>query len=163
MIKNYFVLRQANKSIGLRSNETSYILGFENKVQARHVQYNMHPEQELQLVRSGNIINVGEEVQLGLRQLGVDRHFNSIIIEDVKVVVAKSDQSLPSALKDGGFHMETLPGEEFICMPFTKHIGIIIPLEIDYEDNKQIVLSADLIEPFIEMGDYVKSLNNLLN
>lgn len=151
-MKHFYCIKQGSKYVGLRDNNASYVLGFKSVVQARHVQYNMCPDPALELKRVKPILDVTAEVALGLKQLDIHKPIQSpvVIDPDVMLRIPKPPTDLPESMKDGNFHLETLKAEEFICMPFTNHVGIIILNDVIDENIKEIIFECDLVEPIFD-------------
>ena len=152
MMKTFYCIKQGNKCIGLRDNEKSYIIGFRSGIQARHIQYNIHPEPVIEIRRVKPVLNVSDEIHEGLLNLNVMKTLKEPIMIDPDVVlrVPKAPGNVHPSLTEAGYHLETVSSEDFICMPFTHYIGIIIPNEILIEDDKEIILQCDLVEPIFD-------------
>ena len=158
MISHYYLIKQGSKVIGLRHSELSYVVGFRSPMQARHVQYNMHPEKDL-MMRRGEPMDVSPDVRQGLVTLGAPRDTIQSIYLDVmaKLVIAKNDAT-SEFMRDGSFHLATIKSEDLMCMPFTNYIGIILPTDIINEDDDNIEFACDVIDPFYDQKMYASTL-----
>lgn len=156
-MNNFYCIKQGNKYVGLHDKDHSYVIGFRSPVQARHVQYNMHPEPDLTLRRLNQKMDVSFEVSLGLRELQVEKQLRSPIVIDPDVIlrVPKAPQR-ESVLNDGGYHLATVVADDFICMPFTHFVGIIIPNDVLEENDDEIFLECDLVEPIFDPDMFQK-------
>jgi len=151
-MNSFYCIKQGNKCIGLRDKDKSYVIGFRSSIQARHVQYSMHPEPVLEVRRVKPILSVTQEVTEGLSELNVFKTLKEPIIidPDAFLRVPKAPYELSETMRDAGYHLATVEPEECICMPFTPYVGIIIPNEIIAEDDKEIILQCDIVEPIFD-------------
>ena len=153
-MNSFYCIKQGNKCIGLRDQDKSYVIGFRSGIQARHVQYSMHPDPILEVRRVKPLLDVTQEVNEGLSELNVFKTLKEPIIIDPDAIlrIQKAPDGLPQSMTDAGYHLATIEPEEFICMPFTHYVGIIIPHEIIEEDDKEIILQCDIVEPIFDVS-----------
>lgn len=149
MLPQYFCLRQGAKYVGLREFNKSYVVGFRSALQARHVQYTMHPEAQPHLIRNNGMLDVTSDVGIGLRQLSMRRELQSPVLLEpgAHLVIPKAPENMPPHLQDGGYHVLTMEGEDFLTMPLTRHVGLIITGDIIDENKKNITILCDVVEP----------------
>lgn len=158
LASHFYIIRQGIKNYGVRTPDHSYVIGFKNVIHARHVYYNMHPEMEPSVVRN-KTMNIGSEVQQGLVEFGIYKQRSNILIDiNSKLVFKKANRSNHASMNDGGFHLFTMPAEEFISLPMSKQVGIIIPSDFDEDNDDEIVMLADIVEPFIDYEVFRQSL-----
>lgn len=125
-----------------------YIIGFQSVAQARKVQYSLAPEPSLYLQRT-DFEDVTPQINEGLTKFGVASLDASIIIDTrARLHIPKGDAKLPSdhPLNDGNFHLSSIPMEEFLMFPFEKDIGIIIPYDLEKEDDNEFVFVSQVVE-----------------
>lgn len=153
-----YVLRRGNQSIGLSFDDKTYVIGFKNVINARHVMYNMKPVPEIKFIRNDRE-NVSKEISAGLHDMGIIRTMPDVFIDvNAKLIVSKCTNNTMEPMYDGGFHLETVDSSDFLAHPFEKHVGIIIANDIYDEDNNNIIINADLVEPFFDKTAFVKAL-----
>ena len=149
MVPQYFCLRQGSKYVGFRQMERSYVVGFRSVYQARHVQYTMHPSADLSLRRQNPPIDISKDMEAGMDQLSMRRPLQSPVILEpgAHLVIPKAPVDMPPELQDGGYHVLTVPGEDFLTMPLTRHVGIVITSDIIEETDTNIVIMCDVLDP----------------
>lgn len=135
-IKQMFTLKQGNKTVGLVHKNNHYIIGFESFIKARKVQYNLHPNPEIMLVRGDTI---DKHLYFGDIDLKLDI--------DATLFLPKYKGSPNDPMNDGNYHLNSEIYNEFIVYPFFKNIGIILPTELKDEDENEFMFKAHVIEP----------------
>jgi len=139
--KMMFTIKQGNKTVGLSHKEKHYVIGFENVIMARRVQYSMHPEDNITLMR-GDGINLSNH----LEQIRIQK--TSLILDvEATIFVPKYKGSACNPLGDGSFHLGIEKYDEFVTYPFTKSLGIILPHKILHEDDEEFTIQSHVIEP----------------
>ncbi len=73
-----------------------------------------------------------------------------VIDPDALLTFFKPEPGEEIPFHEQDLHLETKNGEDFVCWPFTHHVGIIIPSEIESEDEETIRLVVDVIEPWFD-------------
>lgn len=139
-----------------------YVIGFQNLMLARKVQYNMTPEPCFRLYRR-NWENVTDEVNAGLESLGSSQIDGSVVLDTQALLhVPLKDASLPDAMNEGMFHLETVSFEDFLMYPFDKNVGIIMPYNIEKEDGVEIVITSNVVENAKSVKSFRSMLNKML-
>lgn len=162
------VIKQGHKTVcyneitsALRTRP--YLIGFTNVTLARNVQYNLPADPNIRLLRR-DFIDVTQEVANGLDELNVPRpDATSIIIDPrAQLYIPKNQNPVSShPLHDPGYHLDEIPYEDFMMYPFDKNIGIIMPYEIETEDDNMFTLRANVIEATESINAFRKSLPKL--
>lgn len=139
--KVMYTVKQGNKTVGLSQNNKYYIIGFENPVLARKVQYNLQPNPEITLLRGKNINLASTLNDFGLK--------NTDLFLDIEATlfIPKFKGSVQDPMNDGGYHLGADNYNEFIVYPFTKSIGLVLPFKLDDEDEDEFMFRAHVIEP----------------
>jgi hypothetical protein len=125
-----YTIKQKNKTIGLKYNDRSYIIGFSKLIVARNVYYKLHPEPKFTLIKNDNNIIVDD------------------IIFDNKATlfIPKCKGSILDPMNDGGFHLSQMKTEEFYILP-KNGVGIILPYNMTEEDENEFIFKAHVFDP----------------
>lgn len=151
---NPFSYREVTPSSKMRH----YIIGFASNILARKVQYTMAPTPSLRLYRS-DYDDVSQQVSRGLMEFGVPALQSQLVLDTrAKLHISKSNPNLPSdhPLNDGNFYISQVPISDFLMYPFVENIGIIMPYDLDKEDDSELVFSTSVIEQ-TDSIDYFRS------
>ena len=139
---SYFIKRGANH-VGLteviKTRNLNYVVGFQNIIHARQVMYNLHPEPVLQLER-------GQSKEVNMRT-GDDLTSPMIVDMESKLYTPKANGNTMNPMHDGGYHMDQMETSDLCLFPLSKNLGVIIPHQILYEDNRHIVFNSWVLEP----------------
>lgn len=149
MLPPYYCLRQGAKYMGLRDLDKSYIVGFRSPVQARHVQYTMHPSADMKLQRVHPPMDLTSDMEAGLQQLSIRQTLRAPVLLEpaAQLIIPKAPVDMPSELQDGGYHLLTVPAEDFLTLPLTRHVGILVTTDIVEEDDTKIIMQCDVVDP----------------
>lgn len=159
------MLNRKNQTLGLshihRERTLHYIVVFKTDKMARKVQYTMHPDPIMRIERE-NFMDITEDVTNGLSQMGLDHLVQGNISIDVssRLYIPKSTEpgGVSNPMNDGGFHLASSPMEDLFMYPFEKNIGLIMPYDVSWEDNKQIVLTCQVLDPVESTFHFAKNL-----
>lgn len=135
-MKNMYTLKQGNKTVGIYHKNNHYIIGFESIINARKVQYNLHPNPEITLLR-------GETINKHIYFCDINLKLDI----DATLFLPKYKGSTTDPMNDGNYHLSTENYNEFIAFPFMKNIGIILPSELKDEDDDEFMFKANVIDP----------------
>lgn len=136
-----YTIQQKNKTIGMSHNERHYVVGFKSSKLARKVQYALHPEPKLILVR-GTDIDLSKDLQnKGINDLSL------IVDTEATLFMPKFKGSSEDPLNDGGYHLHNVLYKDFVTYPFTKMIGVIMPYDLLEENEEEFVFRSHVIEP----------------
>jgi hypothetical protein len=135
-----YTIKQGSKTVGLSHRDKHYIIGFDNLATAKKVQYTMHPQPEITLLRGGGI-NIGPH----LKQLGLNN--TSLVLDIGGTLFIPKYKGSPSPMNDGAYHLGLDKYDEFITYPLTKSIGIVLPYDLTQEDEDEYMFKAHVIEP----------------
>lgn len=127
-----YTINSGNKTVSVHSDNIHYIIGFKNVRIARKVQYNMHPEPIITIIKN-------PETQITNNNV----HLNN----DVTLFIPKAPLDLPPAMRDGGYHIHEYKENDFMALPSTRNIGIIIPIKLQEETNEEFVFKSILFDP----------------
>ena len=135
-----FTLKQGNKTLSMVQNQRHYVIGFKNALTARKVQYSMHPEPKLTLIRDTDIYLKDD----------FDAHgYDLSLTIDVKATlfIPKCVGSTLHPMNDGGFHMQQYNDNEFLLLPVEKQLGLILPYELQEENEDEFIFKTCVIDP----------------
>lgn len=111
------------------SRKHQYFIGFKTPNLARKVQYSIHPEPELTLVRNENI------------------HKDEVYFDNSAILfIPKCIGSTLEPMNDGGFHMNKMNENEFYLL-LSKRYGIIIPYDLVAEDQDEFIFKSFVFDP----------------
>lgn len=149
--KGYTIKRQS-QTLGLAERHGErlrhYIVGFKSVVMARKVQYNIHPEPILRLERQ-SAIDITSSINACLLEVGLNT-VPSVTIDVLSRLYVPKMMHTGGAvepLNDGGFHLDEQPYDDMFMLPFSKNIGIVLPYELEYENQRELVLLCQVIDP----------------
>lgn len=143
-----YALRKGNETLGFTiPNSSTYVLGFNSVKLARKVQYNMQPFPKFVLKR-------------GKQQLVYNETFDAEIkVEtDTKLIIPKFKGSYLHPLNDGCFHMESISYEKFLTLPYIKLVGIVIPNQLEAEDDDSFHFNCVMLDPV-----YIEKVNRVID
>lgn len=137
-----YTIKQSSKTLGFQHNNNHYIIGFDNVKLARKIQYSLHPYPEMKLLRGTNQIDLKNVMD----KIGCE---NTSLIMDLEATLflPKFKGSSNNPLNDGGYHLNVEKYEDFVAFPFTKMLGVVMPISLTYEDENEFVLLSNVIEP----------------
>lgn len=145
--KRVHMLRRGPNYVGIADGP--YVIGFESITLARWMHYSLHPEKQLRIERTHRI-DVSEDVNTQMLSLGLDTNLQVeklTIDPEAKLIIPKMQGSALDPMNDIGLHLDSMMTEDFMMMPFSKRVGIIMPYTIDSEDGESAVLSAHVVDP----------------
>jgi len=136
-----YTIKRGYQTLSVIHRSSHYVLGFRKAILARRVIHNLHPEPKFTIIRDDSI-DLGPKL--------VDAGFHDIVLNiDVKATIfvpkLKGDPLDP--MNDAGFHMSHHTEEEFIMFPITKNLGVIIPTELQEENDDEYMFKALVMDP----------------
>jgi hypothetical protein len=124
-----YTIKQKNKTIGLRHNDRSYIIGFSKLIVARNVHYKMSPEPNFILIKNNTII-----------------HDEIIFDNKSTLFIPKCSGSILDPMNDGGFHLSQMKKEDFYILP-KQGVGIILPYTMEEENDLEFMFKVHVFDP----------------
>lgn len=124
-----YTLQQSSKKLSIVHRNKNYYIGFQKVNMARKVQYSLHPEPNILLVR-------GDPIKF--EEITFDT--NSFIF------IPKCHGSIWEPMNDAGFHMNQVDDTEF-SLNLTVHCGIIMPDKLVFEDDDEFIFSTSVFDP----------------
>lgn len=151
--KVYIIKQKANplsyKELCYNLSVRYYVVGFQNLMHAKKIQYDIKPEPNLKLYRT-EYLNIVSQVNKGLEEFGVDKINSHIVIDTMARlhVPKKNTDVYPSdhEMNDGGFHLSTVSYEDFLMYPFDNNVGIIMPHTLENETETEFVFTSNVVE-----------------
>lgn len=130
-------LKQGSKSLGVQHENKLFIVGFRNVYLARKVQYTAPS------TITNDIIMVSS--------MSFDRidKINTIVDPNAILSLPKSKNKGGAwePVNDMGLHLHTMEYNEFVTLPFTKGLGIVIPYDVLDETGNAIICKSTIIFP----------------
>lgn len=125
-----YTLKQGSKTVGFTHKGRSYIIGFTNTRTARKVHYNIHPDPKFLLVRHNE-----------------DAHDAGVTWDKgASLFIPKCEGDSQNPVNDANLHLQHMAVDDFYMLP-VKGVGIIIPYDLQDEDDKEFFFKSHLVEP----------------
>lgn len=140
--KVYTINRDAT-SVMVRNDRQSFLLGGYNPRLMRHLQYDLHPRPRFVACR-------GPAKTIASRLVHADHPIecDTALYPDSRLYVPKHDgPCMRAPMNDGGFHQHAMAESEFLLLPFTRCIGIVILISILEENSKRFVFDCLILDP----------------
>ena len=148
------MISRSGRAVGVQVQQDAmrtrqYVIAFENLTCARHVQFNLHPEPHIRLLRDSRTdVDVTSHLQERIDQ---ELDESTKVVINMNGVVQFPRMQHPGGalhpMNDGGFNLDTVNACDALLMPFQKNIGVILPLDILGDDEDTIVMSCNVIDP----------------
>jgi hypothetical protein len=99
----------------------------------------------MKLTMSKGTQNVSKVVSQGLAEdFGITNvNLGDIIINEQAILIIGKKVNI----NKGPLEMREMPLSDFIMLPFTKNLGIVMPAEIIVDEDKQIVFESQVVNP----------------
>lgn len=143
-----------------------YIVAFDNPHTARKVQYFASPELALRVER-GLEYDVTQDISDALCEMHVPYQpgpGSSISIStSCKLYIPKMRPRLGGMyhpLNDAGLHLCEVPIHNIFMMPFEKNLGIILSYDLVLEDDDEMVLACNIVDPCDDVNSVQWSLKS---
>lgn len=122
-----YTLKLGNKTMSLTNNSKFYVIGFQNALHARKVQYSIHSDFNFTLLRDDN------------------KQKDKLIYDDnATLFIPKCIGSTLLPENDIGLHLQE--EKDFLSFPVTKQLGIIVAHTLIDEDNNEFVYKSLVFE-----------------
>ena len=96
--------------------------------------------------------NIAKDVNVGLRNFDILRDYQEITIDIEAELIFTRDDTAPWFPK-GNYMLS----EELYSLPFKNYMGVIMPMELKYEDRDKLVYTSNVIDP---VEDFIQFRNN---
>jgi hypothetical protein len=136
-----FTIQRGNKTVGLMHKNHHFVIGFKSVTHARQVQYHLHPDPTLTLVRGDEIDLRSHLEKKGIKQMSL------IIDTKATLFLPKFKGTSTDPMNDGGYHLNNILYNDFVTYPVTKMVGIIMPYDLVEETAEEFMFRSHLIEP----------------
>ena len=139
-MKKIFVIKQQNKHVSVMHAQKHYVIGFKNVLTARKVQYSLHPEPKMMLLRD-TVISLKND----LEKQGYDMNLNV----DVRATlfIPKCQGTALHPLNDAHYHCHSYTFSEFLSLPLKNNLGIVMPYTLEEEDDHEFMFRSCVIDP----------------
>lgn len=132
-----YMLRQGNKTLSVNQRGRPFVVGFQTATTARKVHYSLHPEPVLLLLRDEDHDSC----------VSVDECRGLTVSPAATLFVPKCQGSTLLPMNDGGFHLHSCPEPEFMALPYTHGMGIVVAYKLEDEIDDEFVFKAYAVEP----------------
>ena len=135
-----------------------YAIGIPSVLLARKLQYTIEDDPIMRLHRSAAKQDITHDVNSGLAAMGIPSVNEPIMIDTrAQLRISKTTTEL-HPLEASTFHLSHVPIDEFLCYPFERNIGIIIPYEVYEETPDQVTLMVTVLENATSVRDFRATL-----
>jgi hypothetical protein len=151
----YSVLKFQKQFVGLHDSH-AYIVGFKDKKFALRTKKILPKHARIELHRS-DTVDISRDVNQGLTSFGL-RHlsFQSLTIDTMATIIFhKADMTL----KKSPYIVEEMSEQDFMCLPFEKHVGVIMPYKVLDETSSTLVYASQVIDPIDDIKLFQKNLS----
>lgn len=128
-----YTIKQGSKTVGFRYDKRHFIIGFNNPIVARKVQYGLHPEPKFTLVPDTKI-DLSPDVDL-------------LLDTKATLFIPKFEGSPSDPMNDGMFHLNKMSSVDFLSLPLISNVGVIMPYRLEEESSFEFIYKAQIIEP----------------
>jgi hypothetical protein len=139
--KSVKLLHDGRTTVGLRSQEKSYIIGFSVLNGLDHFEHTrgyISTDSKMKL-RNVHFENVIEELNFYRANLSSDMNIDKVMMAtNAKLFIEKG-------VKDTDLYLQSLNMEEYLLYPFTKNMGIIITNDLETITENNIVFDVHII------------------
>ena len=127
----------------VQTAQERFMIGFQDTKLASHVRRNLHLTKPPTLKRQYQI-NVATEVKAAMLEMNLP----IFDVSDKIMIDVAASLCIPKADVDtyDEFEQETLDTADFLMLPFASDVGIVIPMDLQYENRDEFVLSSYVIE-----------------
>jgi hypothetical protein len=125
------------------SRGQTYLIGFQNWQLASHVRRNLHPNNDITLERK-YYFDVSKDVKVAM----LDMNLPIMNVSDKIIIDVDASLHIPKVDFDtyDNINTEMITATDFLMMPFKDGMGIVLPFQIQYEDQHKFVLSSYVID-----------------
>ena len=137
-----FIIRRGNKTVSVPHRNNFYVIGFKNKMVARNVLHNLHPEPQLDIIRNENI-----DISKDIINNGYTMDTPFIIDVDATLFMQKLKGDSMNPMNDGGYHLDQMQEFEFITLPIVRNLGVVMPINLIDETVEEFVFKSIVLDP----------------
>lgn len=146
-----YTICRGSKTVSVNSNNINYVIGFKSLSYVKKVQYNIHPEPKIILLKSNTQIVKNEGLAIDIT-----------IDNEATLFIEKHLGDALDPLNDGGFHINTSKIDDFVLYPYSKNIGIILPFDLLDETENEFIFKSIVIDPPSDQSTDYFNTNNIL-
>lgn len=152
IMSKYTLLKAANNQfVGLRSHDTSYLIGFQKKKYASDLAKVLCHDPKIIICPSQHQHN--QKVDCNLMQMGVpDKAISYLNVHTHTQLIFQKDTN--STVFD--YEITDMTG--FVNLPFVKYLGIIMPYQKIEENDQHVVFMSCMIEPYQDIVSFRSAL-----
>ena len=143
-----YTIKNNNKVLCARYNDTQFAIGFKNIALARHTQYNLCHMDPITYIGNNQKQSM---ITIELNDTKIPFHTY------VDLYVQKA--TICTDIVQSPFHLDIIDHDEFLCYPIDKMLGIVIPEEVVEECDSLIVFKSQMVEPCFIPEYYKKILD----
>ncbi len=146
------VINHKNNFMNLQNNNKTYLIAFPKKFHATIVKNQINIDSKIYFTNR-TYINVKDDVNYGLIPYDVPKIKNDILIDDNAFLhISKSLEY------NTNFIIDKYDLSDILLYPFTKNIGIVLPMDIQKDDNHEFIFDALVVEPIFDTELFSKNL-----
>jgi len=138
--KVVFTIAQKRGLASFVFNDKNYVLGFSNKLHAMKVKEVLHAVPRISVVRR-DTKDITEMVNESYAKTGETNRVENITMDvNTETIFEKS------VLNNSKYCLKEYDYEDFTCLPYSNSIGILLPIEFCFEDNKKLVFNSIMVD-----------------
>lgn len=147
LIKNF-----KNNFFNLQNNNKTYIIAFPKKFHATIVKNQINIDSNTYFTNR-KYENIKDDVNNGLINYGVSQIKNDILIDDNAFLHISKN-----LVVDKNLIIENYELSDILLYPFTKNIGVILPMDIKKDDENEFIFDSLVVEPIFDTQLFSKNL-----
>lgn len=139
----YTLLRQKTGYLGFSKGNKSYLIGFEVPRHATLVSKTIC-KSPLVLLQRHEVDDISYQVNQGVRAFGID----DIKMDDLTIDTS-AHLSISKSREEPyeSYSLEEMDAGDFLCLPFEKDLGVIMPYQLLEDSPNQYVFVSQIIDP----------------
>jgi hypothetical protein len=147
-----FVVEHKNDLLSVVHNNRKYIMGTHRYEIADSIRKRLGYSADIHLARK-NIYDVTNDVNKGLRSLGMDVNVKKMTI-DTHAELTVVNQETQTIF----YNVEEIDVEDFLLYPIQKNIGIVMPYELTKDNGYIISYWSNIVDPCEDTDSFRKNL-----
>lgn len=141
-----------NNFFNLQNKNTTYIIAFPKKFHADIVKNQINMETKTYFSKR-KYENIKDDINLGLIPYGVNKITNDILVDDNAFL-----HITKNSINDTTLLLEKTELTDILLYPFTKNIGIILPMEIQEDNENEIIFDSLVVEPIFDIKIFSRNI-----
>lgn len=140
------VIRRDRKILGFPHRNKSYVIGFPKLSHAMYMARHLSQDNlDKIMLLENHVVDVSEDINVGLRAMDMSQASvgGAVTIDLHSSLILPKTEALP--LQD--IDIDEYNFEEFLLFPFTRSLGIALPMVISEDAPNRLVFESQVIDP----------------